>query len=262
MKTLIIVLTTVLLTITPVFAYHEAETTPEKEEQPMPMCPATKMADKNSCMNCHAMLRNPDGKPYFGLKELEPDANYTEKPHVLDIIMENDQLVGYVEINGTNSTSVKRAAQYLFWHPEIKKCIIAIHSGGGSVMDGWKTVGHIMQMQQYGIVVETRVLGISASAAVFIMVAGDIGHRYVNPHAELMIHKVMTFSMFDMKTPDSSHDQTETLKHFQANINEWIVSRSKMTLKQLEECMFKRDYWFNGKKAVEFGLADHFVGVK
>ena len=134
-----------------------------------------------------------------------------------------------------------------------------MHSPGGSVMDAWLAVGLLDDLRSRGIIVETRTYGISASAGVILMVAGTPGYRYINPHAEVMIHKVWTFSMFDLKDPDTAEDQAATLKHFQDNINSWLVSRSKMTRDMIESFIYKRDYWMTGELAVKLGLADHLI---
>jgi ATP-dependent protease ClpP protease subunit len=200
------------------------------------------------------------GEQYFGLKELAIDANYNQKPGLMDIIKDGDGLAAYLYITGTDSRSFRQASEYLYWHPDLKKLIVELHTGGGSIMDAWRSVGIIKEMQSRGIVVEVRVYGMSASAGVFLLVAGDIGHRFVNPNAEIMIHKIWTFKMFDLKDPDTAEDEAAILKHFQDNIDNFIKSRSKLTLEQLKEATFKKDYWMTGAEAVEFGLADGLIG--
>lgn len=243
------------------FAYQEfEEPKPEKTAQSVPFCPTTKISDNDKCMDCHRLMTDANGKPYFGIKELNLNANYANKPHVLDMYRENGNIVAHMFVGGTNASSFESAAKYLPRHPEIKKLVVELHTGGGSIMDAWRAVGYIKEMQSRGILVEMRVYGLSASAGVFLLVAGNIGHRYVNPNCEIMMHKIWTFKMFSLETPDSAEDQAETLKHFQANINEFILSRSKMTEKELQDCIFKKDFWMTGKQAVKFGLADHLIG--
>jgi ATP-dependent protease ClpP protease subunit len=182
-------------------------------------------------------------------------------PGAIDAIYrEGDDIVVYTKISGVSPAVFRNVADYLRWHPEIKKFVVELHTGGGSIMDAWRAVGIIKEMQASEIIVEMRVYGLSASAGVILMVAGDIGHRFVNSNAEIMIHKIWTFKMFALDTPDTAEDEAATLRHFQENINQFILSRSKMTKKELDECIFKKDFWMTGARAVELGLADGFIG--
>lgn len=267
MKTLIIIFS-VFFIFGSSFAYEVIETKETKTSSPDKFCPATMISDNDKCMNCHAMRNDKDGKQYFGLKEIKVDANFNEKPGAIDnIYREKDTVTGlgghwaaYMLISGVSPSYFRKAADYLYWHPEIKKLVIELHTGGGSIMAAWRAVGIIKEMQARGIIVEMRVNGLSASAGVILLVAGDLGHRFVNSHAEIMLHKIWTFKMFALDTPDTAEDAAATLKHFQENINNFILSRSKMTKKELDECIFKKDFWMTGARAVELGLADGFIG--
>ena len=196
-----------------------------------------------------------DGKHKFGLKEISPSAAYPEKPYCLEIVQEyiNGPHVGYVEVRGTGSASFRVVADYLSWHPMLNKVIIELHTGGGSIMDAWRSVGIIREMQSRGVHVQMRVYGIAASAGVILLVAGDT--RLVSPNAEIMIHKIWTFTMFDIKTPDSSQDQADILKHFQDNINEFFRDRTNLSEEQLDNKIFKKDWWMTGAEAIELGIA-------
>ena len=230
-----------------------------KSSDPAPYCPATKISNNDKCMTCHALVKDKEGNVKFGLGEIDPFSQYSDKPHSLKIVYEEGEVAGYVKISGTGSTIIEDIVEYLPRHPEIKKLIIELHTPGGSVMDAWRTVGLIKKIQSMDVVVSTRCYGIAASAGVILLVAGDIGERVVSANAEIMIHKVWTFKMFDLQDPDTAADQAATLDHFQKNINSFILSRSKMTEEKLKECIFKKDFWMTGEDAVEFGLADKLL---
>jgi ATP-dependent protease ClpP protease subunit len=227
-----------------------------EDEKPAPevFCPVTLFTDNGKCMDCHAMVIE-NGRIKFGLKEIAPDSSFSEKPFCLEIVQEyaGGPSVGYMKVTGTGAEQFRQTADYLAWHPQIKKLIVELHTGGGSIMDAWRSVGIIKEMQSKGTHIEMRVYGIAASAGVFIMVAGDT--RLVNPNAEIMIHKIWTFAMFDIKTPDSSQDQADTLKHFQDNINKFLRDRTNMTEEQLDNKIFKKDWWMTGEEAIELGIA-------
>jgi ATP-dependent Clp protease protease subunit len=150
-------------------------------------------------------------------------------------------------------------ADYLYRHPEIKELIIEVQSPGGSVMEAWRCVGLFDEMRAHGIAIETRCYGYAASAGGIILIAGDIGNRFVGPHSEIMIHKVWTFSMFDVSDPDTSEDKAKILKHFQANINEFFKERTKLTHDIINEKTNYKQWWLTGTEAVEWGVADHLI---
>ena len=263
MKPLTIVLF-LFLFVAPSFAIDVSEygtvTLSKEKEIPIPFCPTTKISDNNKCMSCHELVPDENGKPKFGIKELSSDAGYWDKPACLDIVMGMDgKNFLRMDVTGTNSTSFRRAIDYMYRHPEFNHLAVHLHTPGGSVMDAWKSIGIISEAQSRGIKISTHVYGIAASAGVILMVAGDIGERYVNSHAEIMMHKVWSFSMFDISDPDTAEDKAATLKHFQNNINAWFVSRTEMTHDQIEDLIFKRDYWMNGERAVELGIADKMI---
>ena len=200
-----------------------------------------------------------NGKSKFGLKEIPLSSQFSNKPGVLDIVMHNGEIVGRYENTGTGSNSLRKIANYYYTRPELERFVMELQTPGGSVMDAWRSLGIIEEMRSRGIVIEVRCYGIAASAGILLLVSGDIGERYVSKHAELMIHKVWTFTMFDIKTPDTADDQAATLKHLQDNINSYILNRSSISAEKLESCIYKRDFWLTGKTAVEFGMADKFI---
>eukprot|EP00918_Siedleckia_nematoides_P041919 GHVU01091308.1.p1 GENE.GHVU01091308.1~~GHVU01091308.1.p1 ORF type:complete len:277 (-),score=9.40 GHVU01091308.1:2722-3552(-) len=275
MKTLFVAITVLFVAIfslfvvwwdvvLPAYAEHSSYVGEVEEEvAPAPpeafRCPVSQLSDNSTCMSCHKMILE-DGKPKFGLKEILIEAAYEEKPFNLNIVSSDGKLAGYYLLSDIRPQILDQIKRYMFEHPELKKLIIEIHSPGGSVMDAWRIVGIIKEMQSRGIVVETRCYGMAASAGSILLIAGDIGHRFVNPHAEIMIHKVWTFSMFSVADPDSSEDKTDMLKHFQKNINEFFASRTKITISELDSKTFHKMWWLQGSEAVELGVADGLIG--
>lgn len=251
MKTLAFIIS-FLLAIGVVYAEPNMEA--EEKASPDVFCPTTLFTDNSKCMDCHQMV-NKNGVAKFGLKEIPLSAAFSGNPYDVEIIQERQggPPVAYLEITGVGARKLREIADYLLWHPQIKKLIIELHSGGGSIMEAWRAIGIIKEMQLAGVHVETRVYGLAASAGAVLFVAGDT--RLVNPNAEIMIHKVWTFTMFDIKTPDSSQDQADVLKHFQDNINSFLRERTNLSEDQLDNKIFKKDWWMTGAEAIELGIA-------
>jgi len=231
----------------------------EKKEQPKAeaFCPKTKISDNNLCLKCHVLT--PSG---FGLVETLIESQYSAKPVFFDVIQEeqNGPPVGFVRISDINDELFKEVAQYIAIHPEIKKLVIELHSPGGGVLDAWRIVGYLDEMRARGVKIATKCYGYAASAGFILFVAGDIGERTVSPWAELMIHKLWTFSMFKINDPDNSEDETNLLKHFQANINKFVASRTKLDVNAIDDNTYKKDWWMTGRQAVEdYGVADGYI---
>ena len=236
---------------------EDAEDVEEVQSPPAVfLCPVSKLSDNGKCMECHQMVLD-NGKPKFGLKEVMFDAIYAEKPYQLNIYEENGFVRAHYVLTSITPDMIDEIRVYLLAHPEITKLIVEIHSPGGSVMDAWRIVGLLDNIKQSGVHVETRCNGLAASAGAILLVAGDT--RLVSPTAEIMIHKVWQFSMFDIADPDSAEDKADVLKHFQQNINEFIASRTNITVEELNQNTFHKMWWMTGKEAVELGVAQGFI---
>ena len=249
----------VLLAVNVAWAEDQSGKPEEKKEVPEVYCPVTRYSDNARCDDCHTMLLK-DGRPTFGLKEVRLDAAHSAKPYSMDVVMERGELVAYLMVQSISSVQFRETSQYLYNHPEFKKLVVEIHSPGGSVMAAWRIVGIIEEMRAHGITVETRCYGLAASAGGILLIAGDIGNRYVSPHAEIMLHKVWQFSMFDISDPDSAEDKANILKHFQENINRFFQERTNLNPKTIDEQTYHKMWWFTGREAIEHGVADHLIG--
>ena len=255
-----LVLLAILAIAFPVYALEMGDydtVTLSKNSDPSPFCPATKFSNNDKCLVCHVM-KMVDGKPKFGLSEISLSAGYT-LPYGAQLISQHGELGLYYENNGTSSSVVRNISHYMYNHPELKFFTMEMQSGGGSVMDAWRAVGIIEEMRDNGIKINTICYGMAASAGTILLAAGDIGNRLVNPHAEIMLHKLWTFAMFKIDDPDTSEDQSELMKHFQTNINQFFINRSNLTKEDLDTNMYKKDWWITGEEAVKLGIADGFV---
>jgi ATP-dependent protease ClpP protease subunit len=270
MKSLIMFLTLVLVTGV-AYGFNDQEPPPEEKKVPEVMCPVSRYTDNDKCSSCHTMLTK-DGKPTFGLKEVLLQSSYSDMPYPMKVVKDtgrvetkgqfsdqNYKIAAYLKVEGIMSDHFENANRYFKQHPEITKLIVEIHSGGGSVMSAWRIVGLIQEMQARGIIVETRCYGMALSAGGFILIAGDIGHRYVAPHAEIMIHKIWNFSMFEISNPDSAEDKANLLKHLQSNINQFFEERTKLSAEIINSKSYHKSWWFNGAESLEYGIADHLI---
>ena len=147
-------------------------------------------------------------------------------------------------------------AQLLFLESENKEepIYMYINSPGGVVSAG---LGIYDVMNYISCPVETFCVGMAASMGSILLAAGEPGHRYITPNAEVMIHQPsgstgQQAQATDMKIAMNHMDRTkERLTKIMA----------KHTGKKYEECLedMERDYWMWADEALEYGIVDKIV---
>lgn len=124
---------------------------------------------------------------------------------------------------------------------------VSINSPGGDMFDGLAIYNMLMEHKGE---VTVKVLGLAASAASFIAMAGD--KIQVAKSAFLMIHNAWVVAMGDR---NDLRDYADTLETFDAAIASIYADRSGMDIKELGKLMDK-ETWIGGQAAVDYGLAD------
>jgi len=218
----------------------------EKKEEnfKVPHCPKTLISDNKRCMDCHTI-------PTFKLKEQDPSVLFNY-PNINTRIINNK---GYIKIDDIAAKYVYDSFNYFYKH-NLKYIIVDIHSPGGSVMEAWRINGIIQEAKNQGVIIETRCYGFAASAGFLVFVSGTKGHRYVNPHAELMWHEVISFKLFDITSPSDKEDEARVLRHFQNNSNSYLASVSNMKKEDIDKMIHKKEFWMTGADAIKHGFAD------
>jgi len=214
-------------------------------------CPITKVSGTvDACFRCHT-------KGNFKVMETDPFATW-DMPYGAKMAMIDGKAVCVYTvsggISGIEGTRIDDVFTYLHSnHPEVRKMIMKIHSGGGSLFGGYQAVGVMKDWIAQGYEIETRVNGFAASAAFFMFAAGST--RLVSPQAELMWHELITFSMFDVSGPADKEDQAAVLRHLQDNANSMLADLSNLTKAELDTKIRKKEFWMTGIEALEFGFA-------
>lgn len=127
---------------------------------------------------------------------------------------------------------------------------IIINSGGGDVFAGSEIY---TALKEYSGEVVVKVVGIAASAASVIAMAGS--KILISPTAQMMIHNVSTYGSGDYR--DFEHT-AEVLKSANQSIMNAYKSRINKTDEELKALMDK-ETWFNAQTAVDEGFADEVM---
>lgn len=124
---------------------------------------------------------------------------------------------------------------------------VHINSGGGSVFAGSEIY---TALKSYPGKVTVKVVGLAASAASVIAMAGDVIE--MSPTAQMMIHNVSSFAQGDHNT---MYHEADVLKNLNKSIANAYIGKTGKDEAELLSLMDKTT-WFTADQAVEAGFAD------
>lgn len=127
-----------------------------------------------------------------------------------------------------------------------------INSPGGSVYDAlaiYDTMKFVKSpVHTYGI-------GVQASAAAFLLSSGEKGHRYLLPHATVMIHQPSSGTRG--KVTDQEIDLRESLR-IKKLLEEIMAKNTGQKVSKIHDDM-ERDKWLDAKEAKTYGIVDKVI---
>ena len=127
-----------------------------------------------------------------------------------------------------------------------------INSPGGSITAGLAIYD---TMQYIGPDVSTLCLGQAASMAAWLLAAGTKGKRHVLPHARIMIHQPLGGVQGQAVDIDI---QAREMLRMREQMNTILAKHTGQSLKKIERDT-DRDFFFESKQAVDYGLVDDVV---
>ena len=127
---------------------------------------------------------------------------------------------------------------------------VVINSGGGDVFAGSEI---FTALKEYKGNVTVKIVGLAASAASVIAMAGD--KVLISPTAQIMIHNVSTSVGGDYRTFEHTAEILKSANQSIANAYKTRTGKSDEELKSLMDA----ETWFNAQSAVEHGFADEMM---
>jgi ATP-dependent Clp protease protease subunit len=127
-----------------------------------------------------------------------------------------------------------------------------INSPGGSVTAGLAIYD---TMQYIRPDVSTLCLGQAASMAAWLLAAGAKGKRYILPHARIMIHQPLGGVQGQAADIDI---QAREMLRMREQMNTVLAKHTGQSLEKIERDT-DRDFFFESKQAVDYGLVDDVV---
>jgi len=129
-----------------------------------------------------------------------------------------------------------------------KPITVEINSPGGNYFEG---VAAYNLLRRHDAHVRVEVVGIAASAASVIAMAGD--EIVIAPNAEIMIHEAR--GLF-YGTKSEMRGAWETLAHIDTAMCETYSARSGRAIAEFEAMIAGQDVFLRGQEAIDAGLAD------
>lgn len=127
---------------------------------------------------------------------------------------------------------------------------VEINSGGGSVFDGSEIY---TMLKRYPHNVTVEIVGLAASAASIIAMAGD--KVVMSPTSQMMIHNATSVSEGDYRDMDSTSQLLRNANQTAVNV---YKAKSGMDEKELFDLM-DAETWFTPQQALENGLIDEIM---
>jgi ATP-dependent Clp endopeptidase proteolytic subunit ClpP len=139
------------------------------------------------------------------------------------------------------------------WHRSDPKCDIELvfSSPGGSIIDGFELFDFLQEMRSKGHKVITGSLGMAASMAGILLMAGDV--RWIGHQAWMMIHRA-AFGAIG-KTYEVE-DEVRLVKRIEERCLDIFVSRSKLSKQKIKRNWDRKDWWIDADECLVLGLVD------
>lgn len=155
------------------------------------------------------------------------------------------------EINDQMASEV--VAKLLYLDSQSNEDItIYINSPGGSVTSGLMIYDTIKYVKSD---VSTIGIGLSASMASILLMAGTKGKRKILTHGRVMLHELSTAT--DGKISDILIFTNEIQKTHKT-LSNIIVENSILSHSQVEEEL-KKDFWLDSNQALKLGIVDKII---
>jgi len=147
-------------------------------------------------------------------------------------------------------------AQFLFLESEDpdKEIMLYINSPGGVVTSGLAIYD---TMQYVRCDVSTTCLGMAASMGSTLLSGAKKGHRFIYPHARVLIHQPLISGQMVGPATDINI-QAKEMEKLRAELNQILADASGQTLERINQDT-DRDFYLNAKEAIAYGLVDKIV---
>lgn len=194
------------------------------------------------------MINNPDFSSVIPMV-IESNGRGERAYDIFSLLLKNRIIMLGTPINDQIANLI--VAQLLFLSREDPEAGIQmyINSPGGQIYAGL-AIYDTMKMIPNKI--STVAVGMTASFGTVILAAGEKGQRYALPHATIHIHQPLGGAQGQASDIEI---QAKEILRLKARLNEIMAESTGQTVETIEHDT-ERDYYFDSKQAVNYGLVD------
>ena len=174
---------------------------------------------------------------------------------VFSLLMMDRIIFLSTDVNDYTATVVQGQLLYLDSVDPGKDISIYLNSPGGSVTAG---LGLYDTMQFVKSDVSTICIGMAASMAAVLLVAGQKGKRFALPHSRVMIHQPL--GGVQGQASDIEITAREILK-YKKELYSIISQHSGQPVEKVERDG-DRDFWMTAQEALDYGMIDGILSPK
>ena len=189
----------------------------------------------------------------------EAEIKYLEVRQKFDRQRAEDEMNYLYRFTGeVSGSSVSRCMKKLTeWTRMDSKCDIEIvfSSPGGSIIDGFELFDFIQELRAKGHKVTTGSLGMAASMAGILLMAGDV--RWIGHQSWMMIHRA-AFGAYG-KTYEIE-DEVKFVRRIEERILDIFTHRSKLTKSKIKRNWDRKDWWLSADECLNLDLVDEIRG--
>lgn len=186
-------------------------------------------------------------KSYNSATTIPIDSKLFEMGH---IFIEN-------EITSESADAIKKQIMYLVYKSADKPIYIHINSLGGDINAGLVLYDIL---QDYADRIYLVCTGRACSMAAILLACGKIGHRFMLPNSEAMIHEPLIANQFSGNC-SSIKATSMRLVSIKEKMNKILANHTGKSLQEIDEST-DFDNYMNAQEAVQFGLADRIISFK
>ena len=155
------------------------------------------------------------------------------------------------EINAKSACDFVKCMMLLIKEDAEKPIDVYINSPGGEVVSGMLIRDTLQGMNTE---INLHCIGMAASMAAILLSTGEKGHRFVSPHAKIMIHEPLITGGVG-GSASSIKRAAESILETKAMTVELLANSTGRSKKEIEKAI-SYDNYMNAEECIAFGIAD------
>jgi len=188
------------------------------------------------------------------MSEKESTKHKAVKEKILEHFIEKRQIYLWGAVMDKSCEDILEKMIFMENSDPGKPIYFFINSPGGVISSGMAIYD---MMQMISSPVYTVNMGMAASMGALLFSAGTKGHRYMFPHARVMIHQPLISGQIVAPAMDIKIHADE-IKKTKNELNRILAENCGQSVEKIE-IDTDRDYWMNANEAIKYGIADQMI---